>query len=220
MKNSAKFDYAFRYFKKPYAYKMGGTQTVILPNGKSKIFDNREYYSGRGAKYNNSIKHDSIGDVKVSKEEYKKFLAMLKDREQQARVRQMEIVEKAKKYKAFQEKGLYGVEEGHGTKYIVLSQEEENECYFDAYRLARTLKIKVSDALLLNSKGKTYVFAKNEGGKTMMLYHSSIFAGNSLFISISEPDEEFIKSFNHSEWANAPYSSEVGMTEKSNHFVC
>lgn len=74
MKNSEKFNKAFDYFKKSYAYKMGGTQTVVLPNGKSKFFDDRQYYSGRGAKYNKDIRHDIIGDVKVSKSDYADFL--------------------------------------------------------------------------------------------------------------------------------------------------
>lgn len=39
MENQKTFD----HFKKSYSYKMGGTQTVVLPNGKSRSFDDREY---------------------------------------------------------------------------------------------------------------------------------------------------------------------------------
>lgn len=94
MKNSEKFEKAFNYFKKSYAYKMGGTQTVVLPNGKSKSFDDRQYYSGRGAKYNNSVKHDALGIVKVSKKEYSAFLEYLKIEKQ----RLNEIAERRANY--------------------------------------------------------------------------------------------------------------------------
>ena len=51
MKNQEKFNKAFIYFKQSYSYKMGGTQTVCLPNGKTQYFDDREYYNGRNIIY-------------------------------------------------------------------------------------------------------------------------------------------------------------------------
>lgn len=47
-----------------YAYKMGGiTEVVIQSKGAvlfSQTYDRREYYSGRGAKYNKNVRHDYI----------------------------------------------------------------------------------------------------------------------------------------------------------------
>ncbi len=51
MKTTEKIEKAFNFFKQTYSYKMGGTQTVVLPNGQGKYFDDRALYSGRGAKY-------------------------------------------------------------------------------------------------------------------------------------------------------------------------
>lgn len=93
MKNSEKFNRAFDYFKKGYAYKMGGTQTVALPNGKSKSFDDRQYYSGRGAKFNKDVRHDIIGVVKVSRKDYADFLKHIgQDAETKAKMKAGRLV--------------------------------------------------------------------------------------------------------------------------------
>lgn len=220
MKNSVKFEQAFNYFKTSYSYKMGGTQTVVLPNGKSKYFDDREYYSGRGAKYNSSIKHHEIGDVKVTRKEYSDFLKMLRDREERRLENQKEAAVKAVRIDAAKANGVYSIiEEEYGT-YIELSNEESEGRFFDADRLARTLNISVKDALLLKSCGKTYVFAKQKSSdKTIEMYHPDLSA-NSLSISFSFPSKERILEFDHSEWASAPYAGLVGQTDNKNHFVC
>lgn len=221
MKNSEKFNRAFLYFKESYAYKMGGTQTVILPNGKSKFFDDREYYSGRGAKYNSNIRHDERGEIKVSRKEYSAFLAKL--REEKARREQniKEQAARAKRIEAAKEKGLYSLSEKHPNDFLVeLTPDESHNQYFDAERLARTLNIKVEDVELLNSKGKTYVFARQIGtGKIFRLYHNSL-SCNDLTIWVTEVSEETLKKFNHAEWASAPYAHLVGQTANKNHFVC
>jgi len=225
MKNSEKFEQAFNYFKKSYSYKMGGTQTVILPNGKSKHFDDREYYSGRGSKYNNNIKHDEIGDVKVSRKEYSAFLKMLKEREERRAINLKKAAEKAAEKAARIEEakanGIYSLEKAEGDvgHYIELSDDESYNHHFDAERLARTLKISVEDAQLLNSNGKTYVFAKSADGNTYQLYHASL-SCNHLNIHVSIASPEQISEFNHDEWASAPYAGLVGQTNKKNHFAC
>lgn len=77
----------------------------------------------------------------------------------------------------------------------------------------------MSDAELLKSLGKTYVFAKSKNGKNYQLYHSSLFV-NHLSISVKEVSEDRMREFVHDEWASAPYASEVGQTSNKNHFVC
>lgn len=216
MTNQAKFEKAFNYFKQSYKYKMGGTQTVVLPNGKSKYFDDREYYAGRGSKYNNSIKHDNIGDVLVSKKQYSEFLKKLK--ETQIRIKEQKALKEAriKAYQEAKENGLYIIENG----YVQLLEEEQEGCSFDSLRLANTLKISIEDANLLNSEGKTYVFAKSNNGKIYMLYHASL-SCNPLNIHIDEVTEEYVAEFKKS-WGdkNAPYAEILGQSEQEGHFVC
>jgi len=207
-------------FKKSYAYKMGGSQTIELPNGQQFAFNDKEYYSGRGAKYNASISHDNKGIIKVSRKE---FSAVLKaEREMKAAMKERGAERKAaaKRYADNAAAGIYGVSvKDYGT-FIELSENESRGKYFDAERLAKTLNISVEDAELLKSHGKTYVFAKKlDGTGTIELYHNSL-SCNDLNISISEAQPEKLAEFNHDEWAAAPYAELVGMTENKNHFVC
>lgn len=61
-------------FKRPYIYKMGGTQTLHVEGLGVESFDDREYYSGRGAKYNHSINHDNKGDIYVNAAEVEAYI--------------------------------------------------------------------------------------------------------------------------------------------------
>lgn len=109
MKTSEKLNQAFSYFKNSYSCKMGGTQTVSLPNGKEKHFDDREYYSGRGAKYNSSIRHDEKGLIKVSRKEYSDFLKILKERDLKMKQAVILRAENVKRYEKLKSQGLYGI---------------------------------------------------------------------------------------------------------------
>lgn len=211
---------AFIYFKKSYKYKMGGSQEVILPNGKSKIFNDKEVYKGRASKYNSGIKYDEIGVVKVSRKEYSEFLNYYKVKEIALEKRNQRILDKKRRIIKAQIDGLYSVATEEFGNYIELSTAEEVNRFFDAKRLAATLDINEEDALLLNSSGKTYVFAKQiTTGRILEIYHPSL-DYNHLSISFSYPTEERIKSFNKKEWSSAPYAREVGDTPNNNHFVC
>lgn len=221
MKNSEKYNKAFDYFKKEYNYKMGGEQTVILPNGKEKYFDDRKYYQGRGEKYNDTIKHDKFV-VKVSKKEYTAFLKQLKEKEiAKAKYKEEKKLKESRILQANKE-GIYSIIcTENGSTYIELSDKEIFDKIFDEKRLAKTLNIKVEDAILLKSIGKTYVFAKvNNSNKILELYHSDL-SCNNLSIHFSEINEERMKEFNHEKWLNAPYARTLGMSnENKNHFVC
>lgn len=220
MKTLETIEQAFSFFKKSYNRKMGGTQTVVLPNGESKFFDDREYYSGRGAKYNSSIQHDEIGEVKVSQKEYSEFLKMLKDREERRATNLRKAAEKADRIEKAKSAGVYSIAREEYGNFIELSDDETYSNSFDAERLAKTLDIRVEDAELLNSAGKTYVFAKQiSTGKIIELFHASLLS-NDLNISFEYVSEERVAEFDHEEWASAPYAGVVGQTDKKNHFVC
>ncbi len=206
MKNSEKYERAFNYFKKSYSYKMGGTQNVILPNGKSKFFDDKELYSGRGAKYNKNINYDIIGDVKISQKEYSEFLKYLKKQKENFEKTLSEQKSKEKRIIEAKEKGIYSIDE---YNYVELSDNS-----FDAQILANTLKIKIQDAQLLHSQGKTYVFAKQiNSDKIFKLYHPHLDC-NDLSINIEEVTQEYFNEFKK-DWLK--YSNETNL---KNHFVC
>jgi hypothetical protein len=221
MQNSEKYQKAFEWFKQSYDYKMGGTQTVVLPNGKSKEFDDRGYYSGRGAKYNSSIRHDIKGEVKVSRKEYSEFLKMLKERELRIAENQRRLNDKNCRIELAKSKGIYSVDGDltDGGVYVELSNEEVSTNTFDEKRLANTFDISIEDVELLKSKGKTYVFAETFYGEIFRLYHASLECNN-LSIHVEKISQKEVDKFNHNEWLNAPFSKKIGQTNNKNHFVC
>lgn len=198
---------------------MGGTQTIVFPSGEKFKFDDREYYSGRGSKYNSSIKHDLLGEVIVTESELKAALKADKLRQKEIARLAREAKAKAKRIALAKADGVYSIRTTEYGQFIELSEEESYGKHFDADRLAKTLQISVEDALLLNSIGKTYVFAKSADGNTYQLYHPSLFV-NHLSISFQIATPELIAQFVPEEWQSAPYSREVGQTPNFNHFVC
>jgi len=203
-------------FKASYSAAMGGTQTVVFPNGMSFYFDDRTYYSGRGVKYNKSINHQLLGNVVISVSHVKDYVLQLNERA--ARIIQYRKNEKALelRLKEAKKNKIYTINPGG---YVELSENESENKNFDAARLANTLKINIEDALLLNSVGKTYVFAKSEDGLIYQLYHSSLDC-NALNIHVELATKEMMNGFKSEEWQNAPYASLVGQTANNNHFVC
>ena len=203
-------------FKSSYSVKMGGTQTIVFLCGTSFNFDDREYYSGRGAKYNSSISHESLGNVIVSKNDLKDYVKRINERE--VRIAGNAKAKKAadKRILEAKKEGIYSINE---NGYVELTDNEWQEKTFEASRLANTLKISIQDAELLNSEGKTYVFAKSEDGNTYELYHSDL-SCNSLSIYVGIATPERIAEFKPAEWQSAPFASEVGQTSNNNHFVC
>lgn len=208
-----------KQFKKSYGYKMGGSQTIVFPNGQKFEFNDKEFYSGRGAKYNSSIKHDTIGDVFVSEAQIKEAIKAEKQRAKAIREREREAKAKAKRIAIAKSEGRYDLnKKEHGT-FVELSDEEVYGRFFDAERLAATLKISISDAELLKSQGKTYVFARSEDGNTYELYHSSLYC-NPLNIYVAKASPERIAEFKPAEWHSEPYARNVGQSSNTNHFVC
>ena len=205
-------------FKKSYAYKMGGTQTIILNEQKFE-FNDKEFYSGRGAKYNSSIKHDLIGNVSVSKKEIKEAVKEDRARAQRIKICLAKEKERITRIEAAKRDGVYSLMQCESGQYVELASDEQVSKTFDATRLANTLKISIEDSLLLNSEGKTYVFAKNENGLTYELYHSSLDC-NGLTIWVSVVAAKRIAEFSPAKWQSAPFAREVGQTSSNNHFAC
>lgn len=58
------------YFKHSYSRRMGGTQTVVIEGLGEYYFDDRDYYSGRGKKYNNDSIHEHLGSILITKAEF------------------------------------------------------------------------------------------------------------------------------------------------------
>jgi hypothetical protein len=104
---------------------------------------------------------------------------------------------------------------------VLLSDDESRQRIFDAKRLAKTLDISEADAMLLNSEGKTYVYAKQSNGNIIELYHSSLDC-NYLSISVDFNGKRRFEELtaNRDSWVNAPYADLVGQTASPNHFVC
>ena len=211
---------AFLTFKKSYRYTMGGTQTVILPSGERKNFDDRRYYEGRGKRFNHSVKHDIIGDVVVSKKEYAAFIKEFKLSQKAKRARDKKARATARRIAQAKRNNIYTLHDAGWTKFVELSEEEKEGQFFDAQRLANTLDISLTAAERLHSVGKTYVFAEQfTTGKVLQLFHPSLDC-NRLSISVHEVEREEVAKFNHNEWLSAPFSRLVGMTDDPNHFVC
>lgn len=221
MKLQERYNRAFENFKQDYAYTMGGTQTIILPNGKSKNFDDREYYQGRGTKYNKNIKHDIKGDIIVSRKQYAEFMKMVKAGEKRRLELKKERIKEESDRKDCLNRGVYNIINRGDDSFIDLSRDEYENNTFDAERLAKTLDISIADCKLLFSQGKTYVFAKNKNGQTVNLYHADLSCNNlSIVFDIDngETHEKFMKD--RENWVNAPFAGLVGQTENTNHFVC
>lgn len=209
------------YISTPYCYAMGGTKTLIIDNKQVLFLDQKDIYRGRGNKYNTSIRYDeqiySITSEQL--EEYKKLIGKKKyDEQKNISLINKEFKQKQKRIFEADKKGVYSVY----NNIIELSESERVFNTFNPSKLAKTLNISISDAELLKSRGKTYVFAqKLDNSEIIELYHADL-NNNSLYIHVSKPTEERIKEFkaNHSNWLNAPYSHLLGQTENKNHFVC
>ena len=209
------------YISTPYFYKMGGTKTLIVDNKQVLFLEQKDIYRGRGNKYNTSIRYDeqTYNITSEQLEEYKKLIGKKKYEEQKRLVLiNKEFKQKQKRIFEADKKGVYSIY----NNIIELSESEQEFNTFNPSKLAETLNINISDALLLKSSGKTYVFAKKlDNSEIIELYHADL-SCNPLNIHVSKPTEERIKEFkeNHSTWLNAPYSHLLGQTENKNHFVC
>ena len=209
------------YISKPYCYVMGGTKTLYIENKQVLFIEQKNIYSGRSSKFNKSIRYDEqIYNITLNQlEQYKKEIGKKKYEEQKNyALINKEFKQKQKRIFEADKNGVYSIY----NNIIELSESERVFNTFNPSKLAKTLNISISDAELLKSSGKTYVFAqKLDNSEIIELYHADL-KNNSLCIHVSKPTDERISEFkaNHANWFNAPYSQLLGQTENKNHFVC
>lgn len=232
MKNlKAKIELCRKYgnINPSYDYKMGGVTNITITKSGETIhveqYDEREYYQGRGSKYNSSIKHD-LKEVTLSCNEltkrWREAKAYFKNREEAIKERELIQESKSLRVKDAKNKGVYtfeGFTNSDEGAYLELSDSEIHNREFDAKRLSETLNIQIEDVELLKSNGKTYVFATSFCGETYRLYHPNLEVNN-LSIHVQKVDSKEVEKFDHKEWSSAPYAKELGQTENQNHFVC
>ena len=209
------------YISRPYCYAMGGTKTLFIDNKQVLFLEQKNIYSGRASKYNTSIRYDEqIYNITLNQlDKYKKEIGKKKYEEQKQNIKiNKEFKQKQKRIFEADKKGVYSIY----NNIIELSEGEQKFNTFNPSKLAKTLNISISDAELLKSSGKTYVFAqKLDSSEIIELYHADL-NNNPLYIHVSKPTDERISEFkaNHANWFNAPYSQLLGQTENKNHFVC
>ena len=209
------------YISEAYCYAMGGKKTLNINNKQVLFLEQKNIYRGRASKFNTSIRYDEqIYNITLNQlEQYKKEIGKKKYQEQKEEQKiNKEFKQKQKRIFEADKKGVYSIY----NNIIELSESERVFNTFNHSKLAKTLNISISDAELLKSSGKTYVFAKKlDNSEIIELYHADL-KNNSLYIHVSKPTDKRVSEFkaNHANWVNAPYSQLLGQTENKNHFVC
>lgn len=196
------------YFKKSYSKKMGGTQTITFEDDfLTKIeLNDKEYYSGRGAKYNSASMHEHI-DVFVSKHE---FEYLVSDRAKMLFERQKEQLNTKKMLANF-------CKEFDLTTNNYLSISTSGYVYFEKSKksqIEKELKVDLTD--FFNASGKTYFFADSRIG-LLQFYHNHNQSYSFEFVN-EDKRQEFLNE--RESWVNAPYADLVGQSENINLYVC
>jgi hypothetical protein len=198
---------AATYFAVSFNKKMGGTQTITFEDNfieEIKI-DKREYYQGRGAKYNSASMHEHI-NVFISKayfEEKVNYRAKsFFNRQKEEQLKKKELIQFCQKNglneKNYTEKSSCGI-------YFDRSKQKEVEA---------ELNVDLSDFFAAN--GKTYFFAESRIG-LVQFYHNNR-QSYSFDFTTEERRNEFYA--NRESWVSAPYAYLVGQTNNQNLFVC
>jgi len=195
------------YFSKSFTKKMGGTQTIVFEDDfLPKIeLNKKEYYSGRGAKYNTTSMHEHI-DVFVTKKEFNERVnsrakSIFNQQKQKAdSLKKMADFCKLHGLKKSNYSGLYGAE-------LFFTFGKKNE-------VEKELEVDLTD--FFNASGKTYYFTSSKIGN-LRFYHNHRQSYSFNFTT----DEEINKFQKDREsWISAPYAELLGQTENKNLFVC
>jgi hypothetical protein len=201
-----------QYFKEGYSKKMGGTQKIVFENDflPSISFDDREYYQGRGKKYNSSSMHQHI-DVYVSKHEFETRIKT----EAKASFKRMKEFKKEEIVRKNNFKKLcteLGVEKSNYTSAY------GNELYFEPKNASKIeIELEVDIDAFMESTGKTYFFANSPKLGLLMFYHN-----HRQSFSFSKCDEEYLNEFkkDRNSWVNARYAHLLGDVTNENLYVC
>ena len=195
------------YFSKSFNKKMGGTQTITFEDDflPSIEIDKREFYTGRGAKYNSNSMHEHI-DVFVTKSEFEE---KVNSRAKMFFERQKEDKNKANKLIKFCS--------SFGLNSKLFSGISENYLFFEKSKkseIEKELNVYLSE--FFATSGKTYFFAESNIG-LLMFYHNHHQSYG--FEKVSEAKrQEFLNE--RESWVNAPFAKEVGKTDNKDLFVC
>lgn len=150
------------YFSKSFTKKMGGTQRITFEDNFLPIIelDKREYYTGRGAKYNTNSMHEHV-DVFVAK----------KDFEGKVNVRAHNIFDRLKAEKAekqaltnFCNENSLNVKnyDGISDKFVFFKSDKKNE-------IEKELNVDLSE--FFGTGYKTYFYAESKIG-LIRFYHN------------------------------------------------
>lgn len=198
---------AATYFSVSFSKKMGGTQTISFEDDfiqKIEV-DKRDYYSGRGAKYNSPTMHQHI-DVLVSKSDFDKKVTT---RAKTLFERQKEELKKQKALTSFCEK--YGLSK---NKYREISIHDGSVFFEQGIGVGDELDVDLTD--FYNASGKTYFFAESKIG--LLLFYHNHRQSFSFNFATEEEKSKFYKE--RKEWTDAPYAHLLGQNDNKNLFVC
>lgn len=196
------------YFSRSYSKKMRGTQTITFENDFiPKIeLDDREYYQGRGAKYNTNSMHEHI-DTFVT---FQEFTEKVKMRAKNLFEREKDKVTKRKKLREVCK--INGLEVKNYTAVF-----GENGLFFEHSKqveIEKELNVSLDD--FFNATGKTYFFAESKIG--LVLFYHNHRQSYSFEFTTKERYNEFQK--NREDWISAPFAETLGQNTNPNLFVC
>jgi hypothetical protein len=198
---------AATYFAASFNKKMAGTQVIrfegdFLPQVK---IDKREYYSGRGAKYNTCSMHEHI-DVCILRSV---FDEKVNSRAKMLFERQKENIRANKQIKYFCKVHKLNASNynGSGISGLYFSFSKKSE-------IEKELGIDLTE--FFNATGKTYFFAESKIG--LLLFYHNHRQSYSFSIVTEEKRAEF--SSNRKSWVSAPYAGVLGQTENIDLYVC
>ena len=195
------------FFSKSFSKKMGGTQKITFEDDflPAIELDEREFYAGRGGKYNSTSMHEHI-NVFVTKSEF----------EEKVNIRAKMFFERQKEDKN-KSNELIKFCASFGLNSKLFSSVSENYLFFEKSKkseIEKELNIDLSE--FFATSGKTYFFAESNIG-LLMFYHNHHQSYG--FEKVSEEKrQEFLNE--RKGWVNAPFAKEVGQTDNKYLFVC
>lgn len=177
------------YFSKSFNKKMGGTQTITFEDDflPSIELDKREYYTGRGAKYNSNSMHEHI-DVFVTKSEF----------EEKVNHRAKSIFDKLKAEKEMK-KNVVAFCKENNLNAKNYSSIYDGFIHFDfENRKAVELELNVDLTAFFDSGYKTYFFAESKIGLVRFYHNHHQSYG---FEKVTEEQKDKF----HNDWHSVPY---------------
>ena len=195
------------FFSKSFSKKMGGTQKITFEDDflPAIELDEREFYAGRGGKYNSTSMHEHI-NVFVTKSEFEEKVniraKMFFERQKEDKNKANELIKFCYSF-SLNSKLFSGISEN----FLFFEKSKKSE-------IEKELNIDLSE--FFATSGKTYFFAESNIG-LLMFYHNHHQSYG--FEKVSEEKrQEFLNE--RKGWVNAPFAKEVGQTDNKYLFVC